>query len=93
MQQKMLFSFGVLEAKNYADGEGFLVYPNPVKQGLINIEGCFMERPEIFDLSGRQVKIEVEKISNKSVINIQESVTLGVYILKIGQRTKKLLIQ
>ncbi len=79
---------------NFDDGGfGLIFYPNPTKE-IVNVEGEWSGRIEVYDFYGRKVT-EVEKEFEKLEINVG-SLTAGVYFLKIanehGVFSKKIVI-
>ena len=71
------------------------IFPNPVNNGIITIKSSIsgVKKIELYDLTGRLVK---QQILNSETVDLQ-SITSGVYILKVGiedkTATTKLLIQ
>jgi hypothetical protein len=60
------------------------VYPNPTSN-LINISNPIGEQIEIYDISGRKIKV-VTVSNDQQVIDIQELLA-GVYLLKMHEKT------
>lgn len=75
----------------------FQIYPNPIKDGILNIEGDFFNSTyEIFDASGKLVKVDNGLKKGKNKITVPELKT-GVYLIKVKTQdvvtSKKVLIQ
>ena len=96
----LLFSPGLLIDGNTLSINTFTndelsIFPNPVNNGIITIKSSIsgVKKIELYDLTGRLVK---QQILNSETVDLQ-SITSGVYILKVGiedkTATTKLLIQ
>lgn len=86
---------------NLATGENnfsrsnFTIYPNPVKNGELNISGKNLENiatAQIFDFSGKLVQTVSQPFKNTNKIALKNLVK-GVYILKAGTQTAKFIVQ
>ncbi|OAQ39187.1 hypothetical protein A5893_11005 [Pedobacter psychrophilus] len=75
------------------------VYPNPVKDGIINIKNSNLkgfQNLSIYDLSGRKVISEKLNFNGETVTyRINEKLANGTYLLQIGesQKTVKIIIE
>lgn len=69
--------------------EKIKVYPNP-SNGQFNVETKQIETLEVYDINGRLVYQSKTKVGQSS---FNTSLKKGVYILKIGKETTKLLIK
>ena len=77
--------------------DGLEVYPNPIKDGIINIESKLnIASGELYDASGKLVKASTKISKGTSKITIPELKT-GVYILKVqsdsGTVSKKIIVK
>lgn len=77
--------------KKYA----FVVYPNPVKNGELNVSGkdlATASTAKIFDATGKLVQTVSQpfKNSNKIILN---KLPKGMYILNIGQEISKFIVE
>lgn len=73
----------------------FKVYPNPLKNGELNVSGKDLANAttaQIFDATGKLVQTVSQpfKNSNKIVLN---SLPRGIYILNIGQEIAKFIVE
>ena len=84
---------GVMGINDQASGV-FSVYPNPAKDGFVNISSKFSgsKRVSVFDVLGKEV---IKTTINNDRLNIS-TLSSGVYILKVEQgkisTTKKLVV-
>ena len=71
------------------------VYPNPVKNGELNVSGKDLTNiatAQIFDYSGKLVQSISQPFRNSNKIMLK-SLPKGVYILKAGTQSAKFIIQ
>ena len=73
------------------------IYPNPAKS-LLRVRGPFSEKTiKIFDTSGKLVKeVEIFRFAQndglgEAKISLKE-INSGIYFLRLGKETKKLLV-
>ena len=85
--------------KEYANSDNFKLYPNPANSFVV-IEGsyfdrlsnCKVESVVISDLTGKEIKsIHFYESQNNIRINIEDFKS-GIYLVKIGDRIEKLII-
>lgn len=94
-------STGVM-IKEYANSESFKMYPNPTKNVFfVKLESEYFDRLSnrkiesvaILDLTGKAIKtIHVDGSQNNIRINIEEFKS-GIYLVKVGERIEKLIVQ
>lgn len=73
----------------------FTVYPNPVKNGELNISGKDLTNiaiAQIFDYSGKLVQTIPQPFKNSDKITLK-NLPKGIYILKAGNSTAKFIIE
>ncbi len=63
-----------------------LLFPNPAKQGIINVKGYPKGDLAIYDISGRQL-LHMSNLSKNQVLNV-DSLKPGLYIVKLSDRQK-----
>ncbi|WP_407403154.1 endonuclease [Chryseobacterium sp.] len=83
---------GTTEAQKSAS---FSIYPNPVKNNEIFINGTQLEKvskAEIYDLSGKLIKSITKPFINSNKINVH-GLEKGNYILKTDATTTKFIVQ
>lgn len=71
------------------------IYPNPVKNGELNISGKDLEKVEvayIFDFTGKLVQSVGNPFKTSNKINLK-NLPKGVYILKAGTATAKFIVE
>ncbi|MCQ4035139.1 endonuclease [Kaistella montana] len=71
------------------------IYPNPVKNGELNVSGKNLntiETAQIFDFTGRMVQSIAQPFKNSSKITLK-NIPKGVYILKAGNNTAKFIVE
>ena len=71
------------------------IYPNPVKNGVLNVSGKNLDKVktvQIFDFTGKLVQSENQPFRNSSKITLK-NLPKGVYILKADQQSAKFIIQ
>ena len=86
---------GLATGETAISKSNFTIYPNPVKNGELNISGkelSTIATAQIFDYSGRLVQTISQPFKNSSQI-ILKNLPKGVYILKAGQQSAKFIIQ
>ena len=70
------------------------IYPNPVKNGQLNVSGKNLDKiktVQIFDFTGKIVQKENDPFKNSSKINLK-NLPKGVYILKADNNTAKFIV-
>ena len=70
------------------------IYPNPVKNGQLNVTGKNLDKVktvQIFDFTGKMVQKENEPFKNSSKINLK-NLPKGVYILKADNSSTKFIV-
>ena len=70
------------------------IYPNPVKNGQLNVSGKNLDKVktvQIFDFTGKIVQKENDPFKNSSKINLK-NLPKGVYILKADNSTAKFIV-
>ena len=70
------------------------IYPNPVKNGQLNVSGKNLDKVktvQIFDFTGKMVQKENEPFKNSSKINLK-NLPKGVYILKADNSSTKFIV-
>jgi hypothetical protein len=80
--------------KEYASNPEFYVYPNPTKNLFfveLKGESRKVKSVEIFNLTGKLVKQLI--IDNSQLIIETEGLEKGVYFVKVGEQTQKLVIE
>ncbi|WHF52805.1 T9SS type A sorting domain-containing protein [Chryseobacterium gotjawalense] len=73
----------------------FTIYPNPVKNGELNISGKDLTNiptAQIFDYSGKLVQTISQPFKNSGKITLK-NLPKGIYILKAGNSTAKFIIE
>ncbi|WP_312820708.1 endonuclease [Kaistella carnis] len=81
--------------ENNVSKSNFTIYPNPVKNGELNISGKNLENiatAQIFDFSGKLVQTVSQPFKNTNKIALK-NLAKGVYILKAGTQTAKFIVQ
>ena len=76
------------------DKNAISIYPNPVKNGQLNVSGKNLDKvksAQIFDFTGKLVQKENEPFKNSSKINLK-NLPKGVYILKADNSTAKFIV-
>ena len=71
------------------------IYPNPVKNGEMNISGknlAEITTAEIFDFTGKLVQTIAQPFKNSGKITLK-NLPKGVYVLKAGNNTAKFIIE
>lgn len=89
------YNDGLATSENAASKSNLIIYPNPVKNGELNISGrdlAKIETAQIFDYSGKLVQTISQPFKNSSKI-ILKNLPKGVYILKAGQQSAKFINQ
>lgn len=89
------YNDGLATSENAASKSNLTIYPNPVKNGELNIIGkdlLKIETAQIFDYSGKLVQTISQPFKNSSKI-ILKNLPKGVYILKAGQQSAKFINQ
>ncbi len=89
------YNDGLATSENVASKSNLTIYPNPVKNGELNISGkdlAKIETAQIFDYSGKLVQTIWQPFKNSSKI-ILKNLPKGVYILKVGQQSAKFINQ
>jgi len=85
-------STGVM-VNEYVDNPTFEMYPNPAKDFIV-IASEAKQSVQIYDLTGKMVKQLVMSSGVETSLNIDVSnLEKGVYIVKVGKQTKKLIIE
>lgn len=75
--------------------QNFRIYPNPVKNGVLNVQGQNLANyrtAQIYDLSGKMILNVTNPFKNGSVIKLN-NVPRGNYILKLDNITTKFIVQ
>ena len=89
------YNDGLATSENVVSKANFTIYPNPVKNGELNISGkdlAKIESAQIFDYSGKLVQ-SVSKPFKSGTKIILKNLPKGVYILKADQQSSKFIIQ
>ena len=89
------YNDGLATSENAASKANLTIYPNPVKNGELNISGkdlAKVETAQIFDYSGKLVQTISQPFKNSSKI-LLKNLPKGVYILKAGQQSAKFINQ
>ena len=76
------------------DKNAITIYPNPVKNGQLNVSGKNLDKVktvQIFDFTGKIVQKENDPFKNSSKINLK-NLPKGVYILKADNSTAKFIV-
>ena len=74
---------------------GFVLYPNPVKNGELNVTGKELAKvnsAQIFDASGKLVQTISQPFKNSNKIMLK-NLPKGVYILNIGREISKFIVE
>jgi len=72
--------------------EAFNLFPNPARNEIF-ISGSENEDISLFSISGEKIKVKLEKISsNQAKVNIS-FLKSGLYIVRVGDKQRQLLIQ
>ena len=88
----LLFSEKALEVEEN-QLTGFSIYPNPAKNSLNLVFGnSIPDQVRIFDLSGRLVTTVQTDGKDRIMLNIG-NLSTGLYFVKAGASTKKLLVE
>ena len=86
---------GLATNENGASKSNLTIYPNPVKNGELNISGkdlAKIETAQIFDYSGKLVQTVSQPFKNSSKI-ILKNLPKGVYILRVDRNSLKFIVQ
>ncbi|MCZ2085525.1 MAG: endonuclease [Flavobacteriales bacterium] len=86
---------GLATGENTVPKSNLTIYPNPVKNGELNINGKDLNKittVQIFDYSGKMVQSISQPFKNSNKIMLK-TLPKGVYILKANQQTAKFIIQ
>ncbi|MBK0384351.1 hypothetical protein I5M32_15395 [Pedobacter sp. SD-b] len=78
------------------DKEGLLVYPNPVVNGIINIQGQDLnglQNIAIYDLTGKEVCKNQVKFDNGLATYKLSNIKTGVYVLNISNKSMKIVVK
>lgn len=81
--------------ENTVSKSNFTIYPNPVRNGELNISGKNLENiatAQIFDFSGKLVQTVSQPFKSTNKIALK-NLAKGVYILKAGTQTAKFIVQ
>ena len=81
--------------ENATSKSNFVLYPNPVKNGELNVTGKELSRfdtAQIFDASGKLVQTISQPFKNGNKI-ILKNLPKGVYIFNIGQEISKFIVE
>ncbi|KMQ71467.1 endonuclease [Chryseobacterium koreense] len=80
--------------ENGSSKSTFSVYPNPVKNGELNVSGKdlnLVENAYIFDFSGKLVQTIAQPFKNSNKVFLK-NLPKGVYVLKAGTSTAKFMV-
>lgn len=92
----IIFSNGTL-SNNTAFAEALSIYPNPVNNGLVKVNGLSGNEPvivELFNMSGQLLLSKTYSTDNNEVlIDGLDNLNLGVYLLSLQQNNRKLVQQ
>ena len=86
---------GLATNENVVSKSNLTIYPNPVKNGELNVNGkdlTKIETVQIFDYSGKLVQTIAQPFKNGHKI-LLKNLPKGVYILKADQQSSKFIIQ
>ncbi len=86
---------GLATNENAATKSNLTIYPNPVKNGELNISGKNLgniEIAQIFDYSGKLVQTVSQPLKNSNKIMLK-NLPKGVYILRMDRKSLKFIIQ
>ena len=86
---------GLATGENIISKTNFTIYPNPVKNGELNISGkdlSNIEIAQIFDYSGKLVQTISQPFKNSNKIMLK-NLPKGVYILRVDRNSLKFIIQ
>ena len=81
--------------ENAANKSAISVFPNPVKNGELNVSGKDLNKVDaahIFDFSGKLVQTIAQPFKNSNKIALK-NLPKGVYILKAGTSTAKFIVE
>ena len=81
--------------ENAANKNAITIFPNPVKNGELNVSGKDLNKVEtvlIFDFSGKLVQTVAQPFKNSNKITLK-NLSKGVYILKAGTATAKFIVE
>ncbi len=81
--------------ENAVSKNAISVYPNPVKNGELNVSGknlSEISQVQIFDFTGKLVRTVEQPFKNSTKINLK-NLPKGVYILKAGNSTAKFIVE
>jgi len=83
-----------LSINDFANNSDFAMYPNPTKSEL-TIDGLptsLNNKIEIYDILGKKIK-DITEINDSKSITLTLNYTPGMYLVKINNTTKKLIIK
>ena len=89
------FNDGLATSENVVSKANLTIYPNPVKNGELNISGkdlTNIKTAHIFDYSGKIVQSISQPFKNSNKI-ILKNLPKGVYILRADHQSAKFIIQ
>ncbi len=76
----------------FEESEELIVYPNPISNGKLNVKSIHnFDSIEIYDLMGNLVFYKDKVVGNQ--IKLQTNLSNGIYFLKHGDSSKKIIIQ
>lgn len=85
---------GLATNENIIAKSTFTIYPNPVKNGELNVSGKNLnaiESAQIFDYSGKLMQTISQPFKNSNKINLK-NLPKGVYILKVDRNSTKFIV-
>lgn len=86
---------GSLSTTEMINSENFRIYPNPVSNGILNVQGNNLEKitsAEIYDANGKVIQ-KIEKPFSKGNRIILNKIPAGLYILKTSEFSVKFLVK
>jgi hypothetical protein len=79
---RVLKAVGISPSPTLPFGEGVRIYPNPVIDGVLNIESAeVIDKIEIYDVIGERVK-ELPVVGSQFTVNVSE-LPKGVYFVRL----------
>lgn len=86
---------GNLSTQEIKKTKTFSIYPNPVKNKILNVSGenlTSISKAEVIDLNGKIIQTEVQPFKTTDKIQLK-NITKGVYILKLDNNTQKFIVE
>ncbi|MDH7446271.1 choice-of-anchor B family protein [Aquimarina sp. 2201CG14-23] len=82
-----------LSINDFSNKSNFAMYPNPTKSGVTIDKGntSQLEKIEIYNILGEKMK-EVTEFNDSEKINLTLNYAPGIYLVRINNSTKKLII-